>query len=191
MNAKILSIIGLLILAVGVWFFYKEDVKVEPAVPSAPQASYEVTEIKAVQTNEQTGDVEYTLTADSLVKNTQGEDEMVNAKMDWSPPDGEQFQLTASRATLDQAAGDMKLAEGFVLTKKGTDAKPDMVIKGTLLTGNTKTYHVQSDEPINVTQGEDSFSAKGFSANIQKGEYEFNKISIQFNPPERQDKPLF
>ncbi len=191
MNAKILSVIGLLVLAVGVWFFYKEDVKVEPTLPAAPQASYEVTEIKAVQTNEQTGDVEYTLTADSLVKNALGEEEMVNAKMDWSPPDGEKFHLTAARATLDQTTGNMKFAEGFVLTKKGVETKPDMVIKGTLLTGNTKDHTIKSDEAVNITQGEDNFTAQSFSANVQKGEYEFNKISIQFNPPERQDKPLF
>ena len=45
MNAKILSVLGVMALMVAAWFFYKEDVKVKPAVPQAPEATYEVTEI--------------------------------------------------------------------------------------------------------------------------------------------------
>lgn len=68
MNLKILSVLGVMAFMVGAWFFYKEDVNIEPAVPSAPAVSYEVTEIKAVQTSPETGEIEYTLTADSLAK---------------------------------------------------------------------------------------------------------------------------
>ena len=44
MNAKILSVLGVMALMVAAWFFYKEDVKVKPAVPQAPEATYEVLE---------------------------------------------------------------------------------------------------------------------------------------------------
>lgn len=191
MNLKILSVLGVMALMVGAWFFYKEDVKIEPAVPSAPAVSYEVTEIKAVQTSPETGEIEYTLTADSLAKNSAGVDEMKNAKMDWTPPNSETYHLEASLASLEQTTGDLLLKEGFVLVRQGDDTKPDMTIKGSLLTGNTKQRQVASSEPISVTQGTDSFMAQGFTGDLQTGEYEFHRIQMEFAPPKREDKPLF
>lgn len=191
MNAKILAVLGVMALMVGAWFFYKEDVEVKPATPEIPATSYEITEIKASQTSPETGQTEYTLTADSLIKNASGQDEMVNAKMDWTPPNAQSYNLTASRASLDQATGDLRLSDGFVLVRKGDETKADMVIKGNLLTGNTKDRTLKSDEPITVEQGEDRFSAQGFVADLLAGEYEFSKIEVEFSPPKREDKPLF
>ncbi|OBX49159.1 LPS export ABC transporter periplasmic protein LptC [Moraxella nonliquefaciens] len=191
MNLKIISVLGVMALMVGAWFFYKEDVKIEPAVPSAPTVSYEVTEIKAVQTSPETGEIEYTLTADSLIKNSAGMDEMRNAKMDWTPPNGQSHYLEANLAILEQTTGDLLLQEGFVLVRQGDDTKPKMTIKGDLLTANTKQYQVASSEPISVTQGADSFMAQGFTGDLQTGEYEFHRIQMEFAPPKREDKPLF
>lgn len=191
MNAKILAVLGVMALMVAAWFFYKEDAKVEPTIPKAADVSYEVTDIKAVQTNAETGQTEYTLTAESLVQNNQGEDEMLNAKMEWQPPQGEHFFLEANRASLSQQTGDIKLNQGFILTRKGNAHKVDMIIKGEYLIGNTKTRTVSSDKAITINQGEDSFVAQSFRANLQTGEYEFDSIEVQFNPPPRTDKPLF
>lgn len=191
MNTKIFAIFGVMALALGIWFFYKEDVKVEPAVPTAPNVSYEATEIKAVQTNPETGETEYTLTADSLVKNSAGVEEMVKVVMDWTPPKGETYQIEAARATFNQETGELLLKDGFTLVRKGNEQKPDMVITGQTLTGNTKARTVQSGEPITVKQGADTFKAQGFHADIQAGEYEFSRIEVEFLPPTRVDKPLF
>lgn len=191
MNAKILGVLGVMALMVAAWFFYKEEVDIKPTLPKAPNVSYEVTDIKAVQTNAQTGQTEYTLTAESLVQNSQGEDEMLNAKMDWQPPQGEHFYLEASRVSLSQKTGDITFNQGFSLTRKGNAQKADMVIKGDYLTGNTKTHTVGSDKAVTMIQGEDSFRAQSFRANLQTGEYEFDNIEVQFNPPSRTDKPLF
>lgn len=191
MNAKILAVLGVMALMVGVYFFYQEDVEVKPTVPQSPTTSYEITEIKATQTSPETGQTEYTLTADSLIKNADGTDEMVNAKMDWTPPNAPSYHLTASRASLDQTTGELKLSDGFVLTRKGDETKPDMVIRGDALLGNTKARTLKSDKTVSVEQGEDRFGATGFVADLAQGEYEFYQIQMQFNPPKRQDKPLF
>ena len=144
-----------------------------------------------MQTSPETGKTEYTLTADSLVKNAKGIDEMLGIVMDWQPPEGESFHLTAKRAIFEQDTGDMSLTENFQLTRKSTNDKPDMVIIGENLIGNTKTRMVQSQNPITVTQGDDSFTAEGFTVDLARGEYEFNKIQTIFNPPQTKDTPLF
>lgn len=191
MNIKIISVLGVMALMVAVWFFYQEDIKIKPAVPSIPEPSYEITQIKGTQTNAQTGKTEYTLIADSLIKNSQGVDEMVNAKIDWQPPQGRQYELTANRATLDVQTGELVLSSGFVLTGKGGEGRADMVITGNLMTGNTKTHTLSSNEPISVVQGLDKFLAQGFVVNLKEGEYEFSKIELVFAPPQRTDEPLF
>lgn len=191
MNMKILSVLGVMAIMVAGWFFYKEDVEIKPATPTAPDVSYEVTEIKAVQTNEETGETEYVLTADSLVQNTAGEDEMLGVVMNWQPPQGEKYAITAKRATLNQTTGELTLADGFTLTREGSANKPSLVIEGKALTGNTKTRTLSSNEPLTVRHGDDSFSAKGMNANLQAGEYEFVQIEVLYHAATRRDKPLF
>lgn len=191
MNIRILSVLGVMALMVATWFFYKEDVEVKPALPAAPAATYEVTEIKAVQTNPETGETEYTVTAESLVQNAGGNDEMKNATVRWQPPNSDSFVVTAQRAILNQETGDLHLSHGFRLEREATKDQPAMVITGDKLVANTKTRVVSSSEPLTVNKGNDSFKAASFTANIQTGEYAFDRIEVLFTPPKRDDKPLF
>lgn len=191
MNVRILSVLGVIVIMVVAWFFYQEEPKIEPTVPAKPDVSYEVTEIKAFQTNEETGKTEYTLTADSLVQNASGEDEMLVAVMNWQPPAGEKYIIEAKRAVLEQSTGDIALSNGFTLTREAVDNKPRLVITGNKLSGNTKSRMLSSDEPLTIVNGEDRFKAQGFSANLQTGEYEFSKIEVLYNSAPRQDKSLF
>lgn len=191
MNARILSILGVMALMVAAWFFYQEDANIEPAVPAKPEVAYEVTEIQAVQTNEETGEVEYTLTADSLVQNADGKDEMLGAVLNWQPPSGEAYTITAKRATLEQATGDLKLYDGFVLTREATADKPKLVFEGGTLVGNTKSRKLSSDESLLVKNGEDSFRAQAMTADLNAGEYEFSQIEVLYHAAERKDEPLF
>lgn len=212
MNLKILSVLGVMILAVAAWFFYKEDVEIKPTTPATPDVSYEVQDIKAIQTNATTGEVEYTLIAQSLTKNAQGEDVMLDADMHWQPTDADPIHLTATQARHSQETGELFFDEGFILSKQPKDAqnsetaeakpnqdqanqdqndKPALVIKGTSLMGNAKANTITSDEPVHITQGENEFMAQRLNANVQTGEYEFHQVQIEFNPPKRTDKPLF
>lgn len=209
MNLKVLSVLGVMMLAVAVWFFYKEDVEVKPTTPATPDVSYEVEEIKAIQTNATTGEVEYTLIAQSLTKNAQGEDIMLDADMLWQPTDADPIHLTATQARHSQETGELYFDEGFILSKQPhqntqevqenpnnqdnqtQNDKTSLVIKGTSLMGNTKANTIASDEPIHITQGENEFMAQRLNGNVQTGEYEFHQVEIEFNPPKRTDKPLF
>lgn len=180
MNVKIFGVLSVLILALAVWFFYQEGARVEPALPARPDVSYEVSQIKAVQTNEETGEVEYTLTAASLVQNAAGEDEMLDVLLNWQPPKGEVYTITAKRATLNQSTGELLLSDGFVLTREATDKKLALVIEGGVLSGNTKTHQLWSDEPLTVNNGKDSFKAANLKADLAMGNYEFGKVEVVY-----------
>ncbi|WP_163598506.1 LPS export ABC transporter periplasmic protein LptC [Moraxella catarrhalis] len=191
MNFRILSVLGIIALAVAVWFFYQEDVEVKPALPEVPTVDSEVTQIKAIQTDPKTGATEYTLTADSLIQNANGQDEMLGATIHWQPPQGETYTLTADRATLEQNSGDLRLSQGFRLVRAATADKPEMIIEGLNIIGNTKNRTVSSQDPLTVQQGMDRFKAQGFRANLQTGEYEFDHIEALFDAPKRQNQTLF
>ncbi|MDO5652097.1 MAG: LPS export ABC transporter periplasmic protein LptC [Moraxella sp.] len=192
MNIKILSVVAVVLLVGALWFYntHQDD---SPAVALAkPDISSEVTEIKAVQTNAETGETEYMLTAKSLVQNqATGQDEMLDAVMDWQPPNGESYTITTAKAVLNQATGELVFSAGFVLTRKATEDKPEMVMQGSQLLGNTKTYKVWSDEALDIKQGDDNFTAEAMQADLAAGEYEFSRIAIEFTAPERVDKTLF
>ncbi|MFA9485914.1 LPS export ABC transporter periplasmic protein LptC [Moraxella haemolytica] len=185
MNVRILSVFGIMAIMVAAWFFYQEEAQIKPATPSTPDMFYEVTKLTATQTNEHTGEAEYTLTADSLTQNAAGEDEMLDATMYWQPSKSEKYTIIAKRAVLDQMTGEMKLSDGFSLTREATDNKPKLVIEGGQLNGNTKTRLLSSDQPLKITNEQDSFKAKGMSANLELGEYEFYQIEMLYHAASR------
>lgn len=191
MNVRILAVLAVTALALAAWFYSKQEEPIKPALPEKPTASYEVTQIQAVQTNPETGQTEYTVTADSLVKNDAGEDEMRGATVRWQPPQGESFILTADKAQMNQETGELYLSNGFTMQREATAQKAALTIQGRQLTANTKQRTVSSQEPLTVVQGEDRFKAAGFSANLATGEYTFERIEVLFNAPKREDKSLF
>lgn len=191
MNYRIIGVISVMALAVATWFFYQEDVEIKPALPAKPTASYEVSEIKATQTNEKTGKTEYTLTAKSLVQNTQGQDELQQVVMQWQPTDQQSIILQADKATLNQDSGDLYLANGFRLEREATSDQPAMIIEGVDLKANTKTGLIGSQKALTITQGQDTFKAASFDANLKTKEYQFHRIEILYKAPKRIDKPVF
>lgn len=192
MNNKILAVLAVVGLAIAVWFFNHNKSETPTIELAKPEISSEVTDIKAVQTNPETGEVEYTLIAKSLIQNSQtGQDELIDVTMDWQPPNGQMYHIIAKRATLNQTTGELKFQEGFELVRDAIDDKPKMVMQGGILLGNTNDKKIWSDEPLTIIQGDDKFTAEAMQADLALGEYEFSKIMIEYNAPERVNKPLF
>lgn len=181
MNMRLLSVLGLMALAVAVWFFYQEDAKIEPALPKAPVVESQASKIQGVQTDAQTGNIEYTLNADSLVQHFGGYNEMLGVSIDWYPPQGGEYALIATKARHNQETGDLQISEGFQIQKATTANKDQMIIKGEFLSGDTRRHFISSDQPVMVTQGLNQFQAQSFVANLQTGDYEFSQVQMLLN----------
>ncbi len=192
MNIKIIAVLSVLVMVAVGWYYWNQDDQKPKVELAKPDISLEVTDIKAVQTNPQTGEIEYTLTAKSLVQNSAtGKDELKDVVMDWNPNTGMTYTMTASTATFDQNTGEFVFGEGFEMVRHAIDDKPALVLKGSLLTGNTKTKLIASSSPLKVTQGESIFEAQSVQGDLNTGMYEFGRISTEFTAPKRTDKPLF
>ncbi len=191
MNGKILALIALIAFALAVWLFnYNRPDTVSITAPNADIRS-EVSDITASQINPQTGKIEYTLTAKSLIQNQAGQNELKEMVMTWTPPSGEIYEIKSATAILDDKTGDMMLTDGIVFTKKASDQKNDMIMTAQGLTGNTNTRQIQSTSAVHVVQGGNEFSAQSMAADLNSGDYEFLNIVTEFTPPARDNKALF
>lgn len=196
MKFKFLVVCSLMALLVLATYFFRTQNDDTPTPSLAkPDISAEVLGIRAVQTNDQTGEIEYELTAERLTQNSKTErDELHQARLLWSPIDDNgkstQYEIIAPLAYLDNTTGEFVFEQGFSLNKTEPD-RPNLTLKGEILTGNLKAKTLKSDEPLSLTQGDEHFTANGFLADLNTGIYEFIQVSTEFAPPKRTDKPLF
>lgn len=190
MNGKIVALIAFVCLAVAGWLFYYNQPK--PTVVSAPKADIksQISDIRASQTNPDTGQIEYTLTAKTLTQDNNGQNVLSDIMLVWTPSQTQTYQMTSSTANLDETTGDMLLKDGFTFLTQSQDSVP-IKITGGVLTGNTKTRQIKSDDMLEVHQGDNFFYAKGMTADLNAGEYAFFGVTAEFTAPKRTDKPLF
>lgn len=195
MKFKFLVVCSLVALVLATYFFRTQNDDTPAPSLAKPDISAEVSGIRAVQTNEQTGEIEYELTAERLTQNSKtGRDELHQARLLWSPIDDNdksaQYEIVAPLAYLDNKTGEFVFEQGFSLNKTEPN-HPNLTLKGEILTGNLKEKTLKSDEPLSLTQGDEHFTANGFLADLKTGIYEFQEVRTEFAPPQRKDKPLF
>ena len=113
MNAKLVAIASLIVaLLLGSYLWLLRPAKPDLPTPN-PSLSSAVSGIHAVQTNPETGEVEYTLKAEQLIQDTSGQSQLQNVTMDWTPAQGDTYTIVASLATLDENTGDIVFFDGF------------------------------------------------------------------------------
>lgn len=195
MKFKFLVVCSLVALVLATYFFRTQNDDTPAPSLAKPDISAEVSGIRAVQTNEQTGEIEYELTAERLTQNSKtGRDELHQARLLWSPIDDNgksaQYEIVAPLAYLDNKTGNFVFEQSFSLHKTEPN-HPNLTLKGEILMGNLKEKTLKSDEPLSLTQGDEHFTANGFLADLKTGIYEFQEVRTEFAPPQRKDKPLF
>lgn len=199
MNTRILIVLALIIAGIAGWFFQQQGEITPPVNIEASEMDYEATDIKAVQTNDQ-GETEYELNAESLTHNPKtNQDEMSGITMNWEPSETQRYRIQAGKATINQQTGDLHLSGGFTLVSEDNSSAADadaqkvapIKVSGQALKGNTQSKQVYSEQPVEVEQGMNRFTASSMTANLETGEYEFGQVAVTFTPAERQDKALF
>lgn len=189
MKIKYLIILPLLVVCVFGWYFLGKSTPKAEVTLSKPNIHSQIDGIQAIQTNPDTGETEYTLTAKSLTQSTNGQDTLHDVVMDWTPDVISQYTITAKQATFNQNTGDFEFDGGFSLHQHSQTG--NMTFTGNTLTGNTKNKLIHSDTPLSITQDNRKFYATSMTADLASKDYQFFGIDISFMPSERQDKSLF
>lgn len=189
MKIKYLVVLPLLVMCVLGWYFLGKNTPKTEVALGKPNIHSQIDGIQAIQTNPDTGKIEYTLTAKSLAQSTNGQDALYDVVMDWIPDAISQYTIIAKQATFNQNTGDFEFDGGFSLHQHSQTG--DMTLTGSTLIGNTKNKLIHSNAPMNITQGHHKFKAMSMMADLTTKDYQFFGIDISFMPSERQDKPLF
>lgn len=159
-------------------------------VQSDPKVASEIKGISALQTNPNTGEVEYRLQAVRLTQSTTGQNILEEVQMVWTPTKETHYTITANLATFDEQTGDFVFYDGFRLQRQSDETAP-LLLVGDTLRGNTKTKLIKSDTPLQVTQDQHQFLAQAMTGDLSTKEYDFYRVMAEFNPPVRKDTALF
>lgn len=189
MNIKYLAVLPLIVIGVLGWFFWSKNTPKPTVSLGKPSIQSQIQDIKAVQTNPDTGEIEYTLTAKSLTQSQNGQSELLEVAMDWTPDKISSYLITAKKATFDQNTGEFEFGGGFKMTQHSHNRT--MILVGETLTGNTKSKLIASNTPLTIKEADNSFYASAMMADLNSKEYQFLGIKTTFTPPVRQDKALF
>lgn len=162
------------------WYGIKTNAPSTPAV-ARPEISSQLQDISAKQTNPATGEIEYTLTAQSMTQNINKQSVVKNITMHWQATPQTHYTITAHTAHFDQTTGQFNFLNGFHLKQNQQNPSP-LTLTGDRLSINTQTKHIKSDHPINVTLGNHRFNAQAMMADINKQLYDFSTISASFAP---------
>ncbi len=210
-----LIVFAFLAIILASWLYKEQGSLDNPITLSASNIEYEATGIHALQTNH-LGEVDYLLKADKLThymdSNT---DQMDQVNVKWRSQQNQGVTLQAQLASLNHDSGDIVMKDNVVLSSYRLPSKEarsvdsndnnssdsgaitphsvseSMVLNAQTLLGNIHRKTLLSNQPIMVKQGDNSFEANSFQADLATGEYEFAQIAMTFMPPTRQDKPLF
>lgn len=177
---KKLALIALVVAFFATWYGIKTNAPSTPTV-ARPEISSQLQDISAKQTNPTTGEIEYTLTAQSMTQNINKQSVVKNITMHWQATPQTHYTITAHTAHFDQTTGQFNFLNGFHLKQNQQNPSP-LTLTGDRLNINTQTKHIKSDHPINVTLGNHRFNAQAMMADINKQLYDFSTISASFAP---------
>lgn len=217
MKTRWLFLVSIVVTVVASWVFSRHGDVSPPLATDTQRIDYAAEKIQAVQANDD-GDTEYTLMAQSLVHDSNSdEDVLLGLQMNWQPVTNKHYRLLADKAVINQETGDMRLSQRFEFismttvsqTKQlstdtqqlATDTKQlaqtksinqtGLHIQGQELKGNTKQQQLSSQQPLKVKQGDSQFTAKSMQINLATGDYEFHQVETVFVPNKQKNVPLF
>lgn len=168
-----IGIIGML-----VWYGLAQN---KPAAPSLPATDIksQVQKITASRTHPTTGQIEYTLSADSLVQDTQGVSSLNNITMQWHIPKDNATRLiiiSADKADFDENSQTIRFGNFTLNDDKG------LTLKGDHLQADLNTHLIGSPS-LTITEQQNHFEGKDFEGNLATQEYTMHSVDSVYYPP--------
>ncbi len=185
MSTKALFVLSLVLIIIAGYFYASNDASLGKLNLKPSDIDYQASQIDGLQTNA-TGDIQYRLKATAVTH-------YQNAKMAvltdptiiWRTANQKEVKLTAQTAQLDEAKQLAQLSGNVMMTNQNLDQaidSPVITLKGQDFIGNLQTQQVVSNRPLTVNQGNSQFTAQDVAADINTGDYTFNKVSMTFLP---------
>lgn len=180
MKVLVIALMSVL-LGVAVWYGFAQNKPPTPSLPTADIKS-QIQKITASRTHPTTGQIEYTLTADSLVQDTQGISVLNNITMQWhiapsnKSDNARLYVISADKADFDENTQHIRFS-GFKLSdNKG------LTLQGEILQADLTTHLITSPALI-MTEQQNRFEAKHFEGNLATQDYTMHAVRSVYHPP--------
>ena len=173
---------------VAAYFYAQNDARLTQISLKPSDIDYQATQVKALQTSDK-GAIGYQLTADKVTHYQNANTAILtNPRITLNSEAASDINLVAAQAQIDQTTQMATLTGGFVLTStpqannsQGISKLP-IEIRGQDLVGDLVKKHVQSQQPLVFTQGNNRFESKSFVGNLIDGDYGFEQVSVVLQP---------
>lgn len=186
MSTKLLYVFGFLLIVVASYFYANNNATLTKLSLQKSDIDYQAKNIHALQTSD-TGYVNYRLNASEVTHyQTARTGTLTNPTIEWVPNPTRKVTFQAVLGTLNETTQEVLFQNNVKMVSQpllndGSASVP-MQLDAQQLTGNLLTKQVISTQPIQVTQGNNSFTANSLKADVNTGEYEFERVSMTFSP---------
>lgn len=196
MSTKLLYVFGFLLMVVASYFYASNNTTLTKLSLKPSDIDYQAKNIHALQTSE-AGNVNYRLTASEVTHYQAARTGTLLApKIEWQPNPTRKVTFEAGQGTLNENTQEVVFTDKVKMLSQPlagnvasdasnsaiTDSSMPMQLDAASLTGNLLTKQVVSNQPIQVTQGNNSFTANTMRADMNTGDYAFDRIAMTFMP---------
>lgn len=204
MSTKLLFVFGFILIVLASYFYASNNMTLTKLSLKASDIDYQAKNIHALQTDDK-GKVNYRLTAQEVTHYQMARTgTLTQPKIQWQPNPSRLVTFEAGQGTLDESKQEVVFSQNVKMLSQPLDnglaASQDRITQdentqaflgnGTAamqldakeLQGNLLTKQVISSQPIQVTQGNNSFVANSMKADLNTGDYEFDKVAMTFMP---------
>ncbi|WP_395143809.1 LPS export ABC transporter periplasmic protein LptC [Moraxella atlantae] len=184
MSNKVLLVLGLLLFVVAAYFYHENRTALVNLNLEPSDIDYQATDVQGLQTDDN-GAINYRVNAARVLHYQQAQVAALdNLQLNWrNPQNAQTVTITAKHAQLDENTQKIVLADHVTMRSHTADGKPDLTLTGQDWVGDLNRKTLSSQQPIHVEQGNNAFDAARFSADTATGDYAFERVQMQFMPP--------
>ena len=185
MDTRLLYLIAVVLAAYSGWYYWQSGEQVQLDAALSQGIAYSARDIRLLQTDEQ-GQLQATTQAAEL-RHFGATDRTELDQIDsiWYQQGQQRAVLTARHAELSEQNQKIILNGGVQIRHINPTNQQETRFNTSQLVGYPKTRQIETDQPVQVTSSQGKIDSQGLRANLSEGDYQLQRIRIEYAPASR------
>jgi lipopolysaccharide export system protein LptC len=185
MDTRLLYGIALVVAGVSGWFYYQSGDQARVVVVASGGMDYSARQIRLLQTDPQ-GRLLARTTADQLQHYTQQDrTRLLQVNSIWYQAGQPDATLVADQADSLQHHQRIQLSGHVHINQMARPNRPAVRVQTESLTAYPNQRRIETLQPVQVHTVQGLLYSQGLTADLGSGQYQFNRIRIQYAPASR------
>ncbi len=182
MDTRLLYLIALIVVTCSGWYYWHSGKPSRSDYALNQGIAYSARDVRLLQTDQQ-GQLQATTKAAELRHfGTTDRTELDQIDSIWYQVGKPRAILTAQHAELSQQNQKIVLTGGVQIRHINPTNQQETRFSTTQLIGYPQTRLIETDQPVQVTSPQGLLNSQGLRANLSKGNYELQRIRIEYAP---------